>query len=202
MRASRRIDPRLLVGILLVVIAMVGVMSTVLAVQRSRTVFAVSQPVAAGQLIAAESLVPVSVPDDERAALYLAPETRPAGAMTATRPIGAGELVPLSGIGDADTSLTTVVVPLTGSLQQQIGVGSGVELWAAMPSPRPGEFEEPEVLAPTTQVVRIIEQERMIGGGDREIELLVPVRILATVLSAVANGAQLMVVPTSRPVQG
>lgn len=200
MAASRRIDPRLVIGVLLVVIAMVGAVSTVLSVQRTQTVFALSQPVASGQVIPAEALIPVSVTDDERVSLYLAPGNRPEGELTATRPIGAGELVPLSGIGDADTSLTTVVVPLTGSLQQQIGVGSGVELWAAMPSDRPGEFAAPEVLAPATQVVRIIEQERMVGAGEREIELLVPARILPTVLSAVANGAQLMVVPTSRPV--
>ena len=194
-----RLDPRMLVGIVLVIASVVGVVLVVLSANRTVPVYAASGPLAPGDALDAERLALIEVPAGAGLELYLAPDRLPASAVVVTRPIGAGELVPLSALGEADRSLVPVDVPISGSAPGGVGIGAEVSLWAAEPGERPGSYATPRELVAVAHVVRLIEHDRMIGGGQLELELRVPEGQVASVLAAVTNGSRLHVVPRHSP---
>lgn len=198
-RRRARIDPRMLVGIVLVLASVTGVLAVVLLANRTVPVLAAREPIAAGDALDADRLAIVEVHVSDAVDLYLAPDRMPGTEVVVTRPIGAGELVPLSALGEADRSRASVVVPISGSTPGGVVPGAAVTLWAAAPSDRPGVYETPQQLVGDAQVVRTIEHDRMIGGGAVELELRVPADRVPTVLAAVTNGSRLHIVPDHQP---
>lgn len=197
--ASRRrlphLDARLVIGILLVVASVVGVIAVVAGANRTVAIYAASGPIAAGEPLTTERLSLVQVHEQDSVALYLSPEALPDGEVIATRPIGAGELIPVSALGAADASMSTVVVPISGTLPVEVTTGATVALWSSVPGEQPGSYTEPRVLVAEAQVIRVVEQDRMIATGEVELELRLPAHLVATVLGDVTNGARLHVIP-------
>ena len=130
--------------------------------------------------------------------LYLRPGAAP-DEFVVTRPIGAGEFIPVSALGEPDAGTAAVVVPISGGVPASVAIGSEVALWAAKPADKPGTFAASSVLVESAQVVAVIEEDRMIGAGGLELELRIPSGQVAAVLDAIANGAQLQVVPLHTP---
>lgn len=119
----------------------------------------------------------------------------------ATRPIGAGELVPLTALGDADTSSAAVVVSIPGELPGGISTGTTVEIWSAAAGERMGTYDAPQVLVAQAQVIRVIEQDDFVATAQVDVELRIPDDEVATVMSATSNGARLQLVPLHEPVR-
>lgn len=197
-RRRTRVDPRLFVGILLVVLAVAGVVGVVQAAARTTRVYAAATALASGDTISDDKLRAVEVSAAMSTDLYL---TRLDGSpRIATRPIGAGELVPLSALGMADPGRAAVVVPISGVLPADIGPGTDVEVWAAEPGQRPGTFTAPRVLVTNAHVVRVIESDGLVASDSVNVEVRVARTDLPAVFGATANGSRLQLVPTVQPV--
>lgn len=196
-RRLRLPDARTMLGILLVCAAVAGVLA-VLALGRSTTrVYRASADLLVGEPIDAASLELVDVELGATAGAYLADGSLPGDGVVATRPIAAGELVPVAALGAPDVDAATVLVPVSGSLPASAVPGAAVELWAsARSSAGSAGREAPIVLVAEARVLRIEAADAVISGlGDTEVELRVPRGDVAAVLGAVGEDALLSIVP-------
>jgi len=199
-RRSLRFDPRLAIGVGLVVASVAGVYAVVSAADRSILVYAAAATVNPGDRIYADDLQPTSVRLGEVAGRYLVPDDVPSDGLLVTRSVAAGELVPASAVGSAASiRFASVVVTVSGQLSKTIEPGVVVDVWSAVETDH-GVFGPPVVLVGSATVVRVVESGGLIadgrGGG---VEVLVPRGRIARVLEAVANGDVISLVPVSIP---
>jgi len=199
---SRWFDPRLGIGIVLVVASVLGVGWVVAAAGGGTTVYAARSALSAGERVDASDLVQREVRLGDALGRYLEPDALPEAGLVVTRAVGAGELVPRSSVGDSSGArLTSVVVSPTGRLARSVAPGSVVELWAAEQTGN-GVFAPPTVLVPSATVIRLVEADGIIADGGTAVEVSIPRSRTARVLAAVANGDALSLVPSSLPLAG
>ncbi|KAB1641156.1 SAF domain-containing protein [Gulosibacter chungangensis] len=200
LRQRIRLDPRLLIGSVLVIASVLGVVWVVSAAKQTVPVYVAAVAIAQGDTISEQSLSLVEVPVAGSNELYLSPESLSDAAIITTRPIGAGEFIPLSALGAGDDASAPVVVAISGALPENVSTGVAVELWAAAPGERPGTYEPPVVLVQQAQVVRVLESQQLVNNGQVEVELRLPDADLAEVLTALTNGSRMHLVPVFQPV--
>ncbi|MFV0427436.1 MAG: SAF domain-containing protein [Beutenbergiaceae bacterium] len=191
-------DPRLGVGVLLVV-ASVALGSWVFArVDHSIEVYQARVTLSPGDVVLAADLAIVQARLDEVAGSYLQPDDDLEG-MVITRMIPAGDLVPVSALGrSSDIAVRPVQVPMSAGLQQSVQGGSIIDLWVALPDPEggPGALLAPQPLVSAVEVSGVYEDTTMFAGPQEVlVQVLIPVADLAEVLAAQAGGGQLTVVP-------
>ena len=196
-------DPRFAIGLALVVVAVAGTAFVVGAADATIPVYGARAPLAVGERVTADDLVPVNVSIGAAEDLYFVPGELPDAGLIVTKPVAAGELVPASALGAVSAvDATTIVVPIEAQLAEAVAPGSGVDLWAAQPA-EGGTFGPPTVIVPAASVVRLIEASGLvIDEASGSVELLVPRSRVARVLEAIANGDALSLVPTSLPAKG
>ncbi|MEJ3403490.1 hypothetical protein WDJ51_01970 [Rathayibacter sp. YIM 133350] len=190
------IDPRFLIGIGLVVVSVVGVWATIAASDETTDVYAARTALTVGDRIDDGDLVIAHVRLGDTAEKYLGTSAVPAEGLVVTRSVLAGELVPLTAVGEKGAeNLTTVVVAVKGALPASVSEGAIVDLWSA-PALEQSEFGPPAVLVPSASVARIEQSDGLIADGRSvDVELVVPRSKVALVLQAVAGGDALSVVP-------
>lgn len=197
-RGALRLDPRLVIGIVLVAASTTGVWALVSGLDDSIEVYAVRDTATPGSRIVAGDLAIESVRLGTTADRYLTPGELPADGLVVTRTIEAGELVPVSAVDEADrTGLAIVVVPSRSALPSDLGSGSTVDVWSARLVER-GEYEPPAVLVAAAEIAAIQEPEGMVESGGPSVELLVPREKVAALLGALAAGDAIDLVP-ARP---
>ena len=194
------LDPRLLIGLVLVAGSVAGVVGVVSAADETVEVLAARDALAPGDRVRSADLETKNVRLDAVAGLYLAPDDVPSTGLVVTRSVAEGELVPASAVGSVDgLRLTSVVLDVGGSLAASIGPATLVDVWAAQEGDA-GEFGPPIAIVSGATVVRLVEAESIVAG-DRTtaIEVLVPKSKVARVLAAVANSDALSIVPATLP---
>jgi len=190
-------EPRFLLGLLLVVVAVVGVAGLVTAADHSCEAFAARHVVAAGDPLEPSDLRAVRVRLGSASAAYLT--SAPRRGTVVTRTIGRGELLPLGALATAASrSETSVVVAAAGALPAAIDVGATVDVWAAAANTDgvgAAKFDAPEVLIPGATVVRVEHDSGLGAGGGAGVEVRVPTSSAAALLAAIANGAAITLLP-------
>lgn len=195
-RRRRAPDPRVLIGIVLIVASALGTTALVGALTRTVVVYRADGPILAGEQVTAAKLAPATVRLGDAAALYLSGDL-PQGGLVATRPVAAGEMVPRSAVGtDVAVHSATVVVDLASPLAAGVAVGSTVDLWsAAKADPNENRYAPPVVLVDDAVVARVVSPTSLIAGSKEDsVELQVPRDEVAAVLAAQAGGARLAAV--------
>ena len=197
------LDPRFVIGLLLVAASVGGVIAIVSAADRSLQVYAAREPLSVGDLITADDVVYLSVRVDDAETLYLVDGDMPATGLIVTKPVAAGELVPTSAVGSAaGLRYTALVITVSSRLAGSIQPGSLVDLWASRETDA-GGFGPPSVLVSSATVVRLIEDDGFVVGETAiTVEVLVPKSKVARVLEAIANRDALSLVPVNLPVGG
>lgn len=161
------------------------------------TMWALRTDMAVGEVITPADLVTSRVRFDEgedAAKYFTAADTLPASRHL-VRPVGAGELLPRAGLGEADpdTARVSVSVPMA-HLPPELGAGSRIDLWVAPPGTGEGRARR---VARDVVVLEVPPVSVELGGvgGERQVVLSVPDRgdTLAEVLTA-SGGGRLMVV--------
>lgn len=195
-------DPRLAIGLVLIIASVAGVLGIVSSADASVSVLAARDALAPGDRIDEDDLILTTVRLTRADDLYLVPGDVPEVGLVVTKAVGEGELVPTSAVGSTSgTRFASVVVTIHGQLPAAVQSGATVDLWAA----RKGElnaFGAPAVIVSGATVVRLIESEGLVTSGDAmAIELLVPRTRIARVLEAVANSDALSIVPVSLPIE-
>jgi hypothetical protein len=199
-RTTRRrtLDPRLLIGVLLVVASIAGVVGIVAANDDGVEVYAAPRLLTAGSAVSASDLElrRVSLGADLRS--YLPAGSLPDEGVVVSRTVGAGELVPRSAVGDERGSdMTTIVVSLTSPLGGGVRAGDILDVWSS-PKQEGGRFGAPAVISSDAQLMHVLADEGFAArGSGARVELLVLRRDVARILDALANGDALAVVPAS-----
>lgn len=197
-----RIDPRVVLGVVLVAVSTLGVTGVVQSLNRTVPVYRAAEPLVPGAHISAADLVATPVRLGPADPLYLTGPV-PAAGYVVTRTIAAGEMVPLSALGSASAvDVASVVVDLSTRLSGSIVAGAVVDVWSA---PRKAgsttEFGAPVVLVSGATVVRTIAPQGIVQAAQQNtVELQVPRDDVAAVLQAVADGARISAVAISEPV--
>lgn len=196
------LDPRLILGVILVVGSVAGVVAIVTAADDTVEVYAARGSVAPGDLVKADDLVVRSVGPAAAAERYLAPGDIPSGGVLASRAIGDGELIPATAVGDAaGLRQSAIVFDTPTRLPASVVPGSTVDLWASRVDDG-GAVSAPVVIVSGASVVRLVETESIVGGGTVSgVELLVPKERIARVVEALARGDVLAVIPTGVPLE-
>jgi len=197
------LDPRLAVGIILVVASVVGVVSIVAASDESTEVYAAATTLTPGDRVTGSELVIRRVNLSDVGQHYIAPGELPQQGFVATRPIDAGELIPVSSLGSYDSlSLTAIVVSIQGGLPAAVATGASVDVWASAQA-EGGRYAAPGVIVSGAVVVRIVDDESLVSSArGSTIELLVPRSRVARLLEAMANADVLSVIPDNLPAGG
>lgn len=195
------LDPRVILGLLLVAGSVVGVVAIVTTADDTIEVYSAREPVAPGDLLREADLVVRSVGPAAVAEQYLSPGDIPGGGVLAARSIGVGELVPASAVGDvAGLRQAAIVIDTPTRLPASVIAGSTVDLWASRVD-EGGAVAPPVVIVSGAAVVSLVESESIMGGGGTVsgVELLVPKVRIARVVEALARGDVLAVIPTGVP---
>lgn len=194
------IDPRLVIGIALVAISVVGVWGVVSAADETVPVYAATTPLSPGDRVQADDLVRRDVKIDDAAALYLVPGDIPDTGVVITRPVSPGELIPFAAVGRAESvRLASIVLSVDGQVASAVVPGATVDLWASREGEN-GEFGVPSTVVTGAVVVRLVESEGLVGAGETTaVEVLVPRGRIARLLESVANDDSVSIVPATIP---
>lgn len=194
-RGAFRLDPRLLIGVVLIAASTTGVWALVSGLDDSTEVYAARGTLTPGTRVDAADLTTESVRLGTTVDQYLVPGDVPESGLVVSRTIEAGELVPDSAVDDVDrTGLATVVVPSRGVLPSGLGAGASVDVWAARQVER-HRYEPPAVLVAGAEIAGIQEPEGMVATGSVSVELLIPREKVAALLEALAAGDAIDLVP-------
>ena len=193
-------DPRLLLGILLVLGSVTAVVTLVQQADETTDVYAVHRDIAPGAPIRAQDLRPVPVRLGNTGDLYLpasegVPENAVAGAV-----LKEGELVARSSLTTPDSlDRKPVGLRVEDPLPVRTEAGSRVDIWAAAPNGRNG-FDEPRQLIEAAEISELSVTESALGA-NRSTELLILVEDtdLPQLLAALSNQAKITVVHNPAP---
>lgn len=188
-------DPRLLLGIMLVLASTAGVVALVGAADETTEVFAVDKPIPLGTLVTEEDFAVVPVRLGEVSEAYLpAAEGIPENAVASSL-LRKGELLSRTDLGKADElERKPVGLRIEDPLPADTGAGSRVDVWVSLPDERNG-FKEPKQILTGAEISELTVDESVLGAS-RAMRILVLVEDddLPPLLSAQSNGAKISVV--------
>ncbi|WP_077490061.1 hypothetical protein [Sinomonas mesophila] len=187
-------DPRLLVGLLLVLASIAGVVALVEAADRTVEAYAAKEDIAVGQTVDADRLVRIDVRLGDAESRYLTPGSLPEGRIALQR-VAKGDLVAASVLGEPQAlGRKPVAISAQETLPAEAVPGTRVDVWVAPPDGRNG-FAEPKLLMPGAEIAHV-ETSSSTLGGSRETQVLVLVEDakLAQLLGAQANSAKVSLV--------
>ena len=201
-RRSFSFDPRLVIGLALVVASIGGVVALLSAADETTEVLVAGDHFAPGDRIDRGDLVVLDVRLGVAVDEYLVPGKLPDEGLVVSRSVAEGELVPLAAVGRADSErLASLVLDVEGSLAASVQPGARVDVWAA-PELEGGRFGPPVVIAGGAMVVRLVTSDSIVSASEATaVEVLVPKSRIARVLEAAANADALSIVPAAIPVR-
>jgi hypothetical protein len=188
-------DPRLVVGILLVLASMAGVISLLGAADQTMEAYAARESIAVGEQLTEDKLHRVKVRLGDLEQRYLTPEAGLAEGLVAVQRIGKDQLVPRDSLGEPDLlDRKPVAVTIDEVLPGQAVAGSRVDVWVALPDARNG-FSPPTLLLPGAEIAQITAGSTALGSARSTVVLvLVSDSQMPQLLGAQANKAKISVV--------
>lgn len=194
LRRPRWKDPRLIVGIVLVVASVLMGALLVSRLSETTPVLVARSPIVPGDAIDPDNLTTVEIRLGEQDELYVGGfEGIPEGSV-ATRTVQAGELLPASAVGQAaDVPLRPIVIPVDATVAESVTPGATVELWHTSPADRDGGEGEAQLLV-EEGLVRSIDEGSSLGMRSMAVEVLVPRDELAAVLQVLSQEERLDVI--------
>ncbi|OFI39834.1 hypothetical protein BIU82_01950 [Arthrobacter sp. SW1] len=188
-------DPRLLVGILLVLASVAGVIALVGAADRTVQVYVAREGIAVGQKLDKDDVSVVKVRLDDVESGYVTVEGGLPEGKVAVQRIAKNQLLPKESLGEADAlDRKPVAVTVEDSLPPQAVPGSRVDVWVSLPDAQNG-FAEPRLLLPGAEIAQVNEGSSALGASKETVVLvLVTDEQMPKLLGAQANKAKVAVV--------
>jgi SAF domain-containing protein len=128
LRPPSWLEPRLVAGVLLVVVSVAAGARIVAAADRSVQVWALDRDVAAGTVLTAEDVRPARVRLFESAPLYLRTTQAPTG-RSVSRRLGRGELLPAEALRHPSPGVV-VAIPVLPENAPAVSRGQSIDVWA------------------------------------------------------------------------
>ncbi|MFJ5860536.1 hypothetical protein ACIQCM_03865 [Pseudarthrobacter sp. NPDC092439] len=188
-------DPRLVVGILLVLASVAGVISLLAAADRTTEVFAARNGIAVGERLTPENVVRTKVRLGDVEQHYITAASGLPEDAVAIQRIGKEQLVPRTSLGTVDAlDRKPVALTVSEALPAQAVAGARVDVWVAQPDARNG-FSEPTLLLPGAEIAEVAEGATALGSSKTTvIMVLVEDSRMPALLGAQANDARISVV--------
>lgn len=188
-------DPRLLVGVLLVLASVVGVISLVGSADRTTEVYAARDSIAVGEKLTADNVIRAKVRLGETEENYVTVESGLPEGVVAVQRIGKNQLVPKESLGKVDElDRKPVAVTIEETLPAQAVAGTRVDVWVALPDARNG-FSEPKLLLPGAEIAQVSTGSTALGSSRNTVLMvLVADSQMPALLGAQANQAKISVV--------
>ena len=183
-------DPRLLVGLALMALAVVAVVAIVNRADTTEPFFAAARDLAPGAALGEDDLVVVHVRVSEGE--YVPQEQSPAGRVL-NRAVGAGELIPASSLVEPDDyTARSVAVVSSMPLADGVGVGSLVDVWVTLED---DTGTHSSLVGSGLSVTDVREAESSLGSaGGQTVYIAVPSGDVGDVLDAVASDGEVAIV--------
>jgi hypothetical protein len=188
-------DPRLLIGILMVLASVAGVVALVGSAGKTVPMYVAKDALVVGQRLSNESFTIVQVQLGDVDGKYLDPQEGLAENSVAVRMVPKGELVSRSSVGQTDAlDRKPVSVTVDEPLPKEVLVGTYVDVWVALPDERNG-FQAPILMLPGAEVAALNVAASSLGSGkNTQLMVLVTDAQMPKFLGAVANKAKVAVV--------
>ncbi|MFE4197809.1 SAF domain-containing protein [Paenarthrobacter sp. NPDC056912] len=188
-------DPRLFVGILLVLLSVTGVIALLGTADRTTQVYAARDDIAVGQAVTREDLSVVKVRLDDVESGYVTVESGLAEGKVALQRVAKNQLVPKESLGQADSlKRKPVAIPMDEGLPEQAVPGACVDVWVAMPGSK-NAFDEPRLLLPGAEIAQVTAGATTLGASKTTtVMVLVTDEQMPKLLGAQANKAKVSVV--------
>ncbi|MGX9900398.1 hypothetical protein ACW0JT_11725 [Arthrobacter sp. SA17] len=188
-------DPRLLVGLLLVLASVVGVVSMVGAADQTTDVYVAREAIAVGERLTADNTARAKVRLGELEELYISGEAGLPDGLVAVQRIGKDQLLPKESLGKPDElDRKPVAITIDEPLPDQALAGSRVDVWVAQPDTRNG-FSEPSMLLPGAEIAQVTPGSTALGSSRSTVLMvLVSDDQMPKLLGSQANKAKISVV--------
>ncbi|MGP0222798.1 MULTISPECIES: SAF domain-containing protein [unclassified Paenarthrobacter] len=188
-------DPRLLIGVLLVLLSVSGVVAVTSSADKTIPVYAAREDIAVGQTVTAEDLAVVNVRLDDVEPAYVTVGGGLADGQVALQRVARSELLPRQSLGRPDDlNRKPVAVSVKEMLPPQAVPGARLDVWVAMPGPG-GSFGDPQLLLPGAEIAHITPGSTGLGSAKETVVLvLVTDEQMPKLLAALANEAAVSVV--------
>ncbi|MEV4950421.1 SAF domain-containing protein [Paenarthrobacter nitroguajacolicus] len=188
-------DPRLLIGVLLVLGSVAGVIALLGSADRTTQVYSAREDIAVGQVVTEADLSIVKVRLDEVEPSYVTVEHGFAEGKVALQRVAKNQLVPQASLGSADAvDRKPVAIAMEEELPAQAVPGSRVDVWVAVPGSNQG-FEEPRLLLPSAEIAGMTSGSSALGAAKTTVVMvLVTDEQMPKLLGAQANKAKVSVV--------
>ena len=188
-------DPRLLVGVLLVLVSVAGVVFLVGSADRTTEVFAARGGIAVGERLTQDNVVRAKVRLGETEQHYITAESGLPDGVVAVQRIGKDQLVPRASLGSVDElDRKPVALTIEETLPAQAVAGARVDVWVAQPDARNG-FSEPKLLLPGAEIAEVTSGSTALGSSKTTVLMvLVEDGQMPALLGAQANKAKISVV--------
>jgi len=195
--SSKRRPLVLAASSLLVLGSMVGAWVLIEQSKTTEVFLVTKQNLASGTSLTASDLDQIPLSMFDLSGSYLKPDALVEG-LVLTRPLAAGEAVPVSALTTAElTNWSNVVLTPALELSSQIEVGTKVSIWSS-PHLDFQTFGEPDLLATDIEVVKIIEPQGNFADTSKSVELRVPKTSLQYLIGAITNNDALALTSHSR----
>lgn len=188
-------DPRLLVGLLLVLTSTAGVIALLESQNTTTEVYSAREDIAVGSALSPEDLVSVPVRLGDSAGAYLPVSEGMPDEAVATRLIAQGELIPAAAVGSGD-ALDRKPVGLTVDDPLPTGTKAGdrVDVWVSLRADT-NTYREPRLLLEAAEVAELTVGESALGGSASTlVQVLVDDDAMPELLGALSNDARIAVV--------
>ncbi|QOD02211.1 hypothetical protein [Pseudarthrobacter sp. BIM B-2242] len=188
-------DPRLLVGVLLVLASVVGVISLVGSADKTTEVYAARDSIAVGEKLTTDSVVRAKVRLGETEEHYVTVEAGLPEDMVAVQRIGKNQLLPKESLATVDAlDRKPVALTIDEPLPPQAVAGTRVDVWVAPPDARNG-FSEPKLLLSGAEIAQVTAASTALGSSRNTVLMvLVEDSQMPAILGAQANQAKISVV--------
>lgn len=188
-------DPRLLVGVLLVLVSVAGVVFLVGSADRTTEVYAARDGIAVGERLTPENVVRAKVRLGDTEQHYITVEDGLPQDVVAMQRIAKDQLVPRASLGEVDRlDRKPVALSIEQTLPSQAVAGARVDVWVAQPDAKNG-FSEPKLLLPGAEISEVTTGSTALGSSKTTVLMvLVEDKQMPALLGAQANEAKISVV--------
>lgn len=192
-------DPKLLMGLLLIVISLVAVVGVINATNKTQTYYVANRDISVGDSVEPSDLKVVEVRLGEADGLYLAASEELNQSIHAKQHIQKGELISANALQEPDEQgRRQVAIVLDSTVASSFSAGDYADIWVSHQEENGTSYSAPIQVMQAAEISQINTEDSMIGStGKTAVQILVTNTALAEVLDAINNESKINLVPTS-----